>query len=81
MAYQVILKPGIDQFREFESPRVLTRINSCGTSSCAQTDSQKARERESATLDEKSTSGGIAEPLCAITKSRTRTGGEKGRHL
>ena len=30
VAYQVILGPGIGQFREFESPRVHTRINSWG---------------------------------------------------
>ena len=30
VAYQVILEPGIGQFREFESPRVYTRINSWG---------------------------------------------------
>ena len=29
-AYQVILEPGIGQVREFESPRVHTRINSLG---------------------------------------------------
>ena len=28
VAYQVILEPGIGQFREFEPPRVHTRINS-----------------------------------------------------
>ena len=28
VAYLVILEPGIGQFREFESPRVHTRINS-----------------------------------------------------
>ena len=28
VAYQVILEPGIRQFREFESPRVHTPINS-----------------------------------------------------
>ena len=33
-----------------------------GTLSCAQIDLRKARERESAILDEKSTSSGIAEP-------------------
>ena len=37
-----------------------------GTFSCAQVDLRKARERELATLDEKSTRNGIAEPLCAI---------------
>ena len=30
VAYQVILEPGRGQFREFESPRVHTRINSWG---------------------------------------------------
>ena len=35
-----------------------------GTFTCAQIDLRKARERELATLDEKSTSSGIAEP-CA----------------
>ena len=33
-----------------------------GTFSCARIDLRKARERELATLDEKSTSSGIAEP-------------------
>ena len=61
MAYQVILEPGIGQFREFESPRVHTH-KFVGTFSCAQNDLRKARERELATLNEKSTSNGIAEP-------------------
>ena len=30
VAYQVILEPGIGQFREFEFPRVHIRINSWG---------------------------------------------------
>ena len=30
VAYQVILEPGIGQFREFEPRRVHTRINSMG---------------------------------------------------
>ena len=30
VAYQGILEPGIGQFREFESPRVCTRIKSWG---------------------------------------------------
>ena len=30
VAYQVILEPGIGQFRKFVSPRVHTRINSWG---------------------------------------------------
>ena len=28
VAYQIILEPGVGQFREFESPRVHTRLNS-----------------------------------------------------
>ena len=62
VAYQVILEPAIGQFREFEPHRVHTRIISLRLFSCAQIDLRKARERELATLDEKSTSSGIAEP-------------------
>ena len=61
VAYQVILEPGVGQFREFESARVHTRINSWVFFSCAQIDLRKARERELSTLDVKSTSSGIAE--------------------
>ena len=62
MAYQVILEPGIGEFCEFEPPRVHTRINSWGLFFVHKIDLRKARERELATLDEKSTSSGIAEP-------------------
>ena len=75
--WQVILEPGIGQFREFESPRVHTRMNSWGLFSCAQNDLRKARERELATLDEKSTSTGIAEPLCA-KRIEVKNWGEEG---
>ena len=51
-----------------------------GTFSCAQIDLRKARKRELATLDENSTSSGIAEPY-APKKLKARTGGEKGWHL
>ena len=34
VAYQVILEPGIGQFREFEPRRVYTRINSLGLFLC-----------------------------------------------
>ena len=44
VAYQVILEPGIGQFREFESPRVHTRIHSWGLFSGAQMDLRKMRE-------------------------------------
>ena len=63
VAYQVILEPGIGQFREFESPRMHThRIYSWGLFLVHKFDLRKARERELATLDEKSMSSGIAEP-------------------
>ena len=64
MVYQVILEPGTctGQFREFESPRVHTRVNSLGLFLVHKFTLREARERELATLDEKSTSSGIAEP-------------------
>ena len=62
VAYQVILEPGIDQFREFEFPRVHTGVNSWGLLVAHKSTCGKARQRELATLDEKSTSSGIAEP-------------------
>ena len=62
VAYQVSFEPGTGQFREFEPRRVHTRINSLGLFCCAQIDLRKARERELATLDEKSTSSETAEP-------------------
>ena len=51
-----------------------------GAFSCGQIDLRKARQRELATLDEQSTSSGIAEPY-ARWKLKARTGEEKGRHL
>ena len=60
--YQVILEPGIGQFREFESPPSAYSYKFVGTFSCAQIDLRIERERELATLDANSTSGGIAEP-------------------
>ena len=77
MPCQVILEPGIGQFREFESPRVHSGINSRGLLLVAEIDLRKARERELTTLDEKSTSSGIAEPY-ASQKLKARTGGGKG---
>ena len=58
VAYQVIPGPGICQFRGFASPRVRTRINFRGAFSCALFDLRRARERELATLDEKSKTSG-----------------------
>ena len=54
MAYQVVLEPGIGQFRGFEPPPecILVYI-SWGLFSCAQVGFRKARERELTTLDEK----------------------------
>ena len=62
VAYQVVLEPGIGQFREFEPLRVHTRIHALGLFLVHKLTCGKARERELATLDEKSTSSGIAEP-------------------
>ena len=52
-----------------------------GTFSCAQINLRKARKRELATLDEKSTSNGIAEPYARWKNWRQERGGEKGWHL
>ena len=46
-----------------------------------QIDLRKARNRESATLDEKSTTSGTAEPYARSKKLKAGTGGKKGRHL
>ena len=52
VAYQVILEPAIiaGQFRNFESPRVHTRLNSLELFLVHRLTSRKARERELATL-------------------------------
>ena len=77
VAYQVILEPGIGQFREFEPRRGHTHTKIVGTFSCGRIDLRKAREGELVTLDEQSTSSGIAEPY-ARKKLKARTGEEKG---
>ena len=61
VAYQVVLERGIGRFREFEPPASASSYKFVGTFSCAHIDLRKARERELATLDEKSTSSGITE--------------------
>ena len=78
VVYQVILEPGIGQFREFEPPRVRTRIYFRGAFSCALTDLRKARERELATLDDKSTSSGIAQPYAPTIMKAITGRGRKG---
>ena len=80
MAYQVILEPGVGQFRKFEPPGVHTIVVSIRGDLkffCAQIDLRKARERELATLDENSTSSGIAELFNAI-RIKSKNLGEKG---
>ena len=62
VAYQVIHEPGIGHFREFESPRVHTRADSWGIFLAHQLTCGKRESIELATLHEKSTSSGIAEP-------------------
>ena len=76
MACQVILEPGIGQFCEFKSPRVHTRINSWGLFLVHKFDLRKARERGLATLDEKPTSSGIAEPYARQKIEGKNRGGE-----
>ena len=49
-----------------------------GTFSCAQIDLRKARERELATLDEKSTSSAIAEHYVCAIKIEGKNRGEEG---
>ena len=77
VAYQVILGPGIGQFREFESPRVHTPIYSWGLFLVHKFILRKARGRELATLDEKSTSSGIAEPYVCAIKIEGKNRGEE----
>ena len=62
MAYQVILEPGVGQFREFEPRRVHTRVNLLGLFLVHKLTCGKRESVSYATLDEKSTSSGIAEP-------------------
>ena len=76
MAYQVILEPGVGQFREFESPRARTRIIFRGAFSCALTDLRKARKRELATLDENRRSVS-AEPYAQKKNEGNNRGGGK----
>ena len=76
MAYKVILDPDKGQFRQFESPRVRTRINFRWIFSCALIDLRKARERELATLDENRRSVG-AESY-ALKRSKAITGRGEG---
>ena len=64
VAYQVILEPGVSQFREFESPRVHTRINSWGLFLVHKlTYLRKPRERELAQLDENRRAVGLLNPM------------------
>ena len=81
MAYQVILEPGIDRSVSLDrAPPSAYSYKFVGPFSCAQIDMRKARERELATLVEKSTSSGVAEPP-ARQNLYARTGRGKGRHL
>ena len=60
VAHQVILEPGIVQLREFESPRVHTRINSWGLSLVYKSTCGKRQSVSYQQILEKSTSRGIA---------------------
>ena len=72
MAYQVILVPGIGQFREFGPRRVHINVR---TFSCVQIDLRKAREREFAAFNENRPAVGLLN-LCAIKIERKNRGGE-----
>ena len=61
VAYQVILEPGIGQFREFEPRRVHTRINLLGLFLVHKLTCGKRESVSWQKLGEKSTSSGIAE--------------------
>ena len=75
MTYQVILEPGIGQFREFEPLRVHTHSYIfVGTFSRAQIDLRKAREREIATFDG---AVGLLEPYVRDKNSRQEPGGRR----
>ena len=82
MAYEVILEPGIiGEFRGFESPQLRARNFFRGIFSCALIDLRKARERELATLDEKSTISGCEPYVQKISKAITRGGGRDDTYL
>ena len=79
LAYQVILEPGIDQFREFEPRRVHSRIHSLGLflvhnwlAECARAWVSNTRWKIDEQWD--------CWTLCTI-KIEGKTGGETGRHL
>ena len=80
VAYQVIFEPGIGQFREFESPRVHTRINSWGLFlvhklTCGKRDSVSQQHSMKNRREV-----GLLNPM-RDKKLKARTGGEKRRHL
>ena len=78
--YQVILEPGIGQFREFESPLARIRINSWGLFlvhklTCGKRESvswQHSMKNRRAV--------GLLNPM-RDKDLKARTGGEKGRYL
>ena len=64
VAYQVIVEPGIGQFREFDFPRVHTRMNSWGLFLGHKlTCGKREREREFETLDENRRAVGLLNSL------------------
>ena len=75
VACQVILEPGIGQFREFECPRVHTRTNSWVLFRVHKFARGKRESVKFATLNEKSTSGGIPEPYARQKSKAQELGG------
>ena len=77
VAYQVVLEPGIGQFREFESPRAHTRITSWGLFLVHKLICGK-RESVSGQHSMKNRRAvGLLNPMRDL-KLKARTGGEEG---
>ena len=79
VAYQVILEPGIQvSFVSSNPPECIQySYKFVGTFSCAQFDLRKAQERELATLDEKSTTKGLLNPMSEKKNEGKNRGGRR----
>ena len=78
MAYQIIFEPGIGQFREFESPRVHSRINAWGL---VLVQKFSCGKREGVSCQHSMTDRremGLSRPYVRYNL-KARTGGKKGR--
>ena len=80
MAYQVILEPGIGQFRGFESPRLHTRIKSWGLFIVHKLACGKRESVSKQHSMNNRRAVGLLNPMCAI-KIEGKNRGERRRHL